>query len=544
MNGAPPLMSEGFDEYGNPLQPLTVGEVAAQGIPLPMPDPNAPIAPAPVVSPITGAPLGAPPPAPAPDPAAPGALPPAPGPTAAPGVPGLPLTKTQTQTTTTRERQTAGEQQAQKGLAANDAQARTNLQDRQKLDDLVAETTRVEKGEDTARKKAALDAHDAELSRLKGVASSEEAKYKQQLTDFANPKNGYYADMTTADKIGAGISLVLGLVGGLTDGSNVGAERIIKAVDADTAKRRALLEAQERIVSRAKGDVGDARANLAYEKEMLDLRAAVGLEAAVSRARGRAQMLGIDENNLRKNEQLQKLEAEALDRRAKHEEGLRTKATTTSVSVAGGPNGAAGSRPTEAQARLALLGTSMQDELKMVNPAIFTPQMLAQLQRQGDLAAAGERTAKAGLFGAIGAGFARMLGLPQSKYQGLSNEQQVAANAIDNALEKYTRLLTGAGMPVEEAVRMATQSAPHAGDSPAAVASKLARLDSEARRMIALSGNAGVTAGNVERVQPTPTPAPGPAPAAAPAPATGGKRVRLRDGRVGTLYPDGKFQAD
>lgn len=531
------------DDPNRPVLPgtgLTPEQLAAAAIPLPAPDPTTPVAPAPIVSPVTGAPYQAPPSLPSPIPS--GIAPPGVSGASAPatadsGAPdGLPLTKAQQSTTVTRERETAAEKQLQKDLAANDEQARKNLEARQQLDNLVAESTRTAQAEDAARRKAALDAHDAELSKLKGVADAEESRYKQQLADFRNPRNGYFADLSTGEKIFAGISLVLGLVGGLTDGSNVGAERIIKAVDADTAKRRMLLEAQERIVNRAKGDVGEARANLAHQKDMLDLRAAVGLEAAIAQARGRAQMLGISEDNLRNNEQLQKLEREALERRAKHEEGLRTKASTTSLLIEGGLSGRGGAAGTETDKKFALMGKGILDDLTVVGEgAALTPQMLDQWQRSSTMFDASGRAIEKGVVGAAGVSVGRAVGLlPRTKYEGLSAQQQVAANALDSAGEKLFRIYTGAGMPETEARRMVTQQLPHAGDSPEVVRTKIARLRADAERMSALGGRATSTIAGIERA-PTPT-----TPAAAPA----GKRVRLKDGRTGTLYPDGNFQAD
>lgn len=161
--------------------------------------------------------------------------------------------------------------------------------------------------------------------------------------------------------------------------------------------------------------------------------------------------------------------------------------------------------PTAEQTKLAIFGARMQKEMGAIaSLPPLSPDALATLQNNSLAVAGAEKSAEGGwLPGAIVRG-GRGLGLiPRSKYEGLSPEEQRIANAWDTAVERMARLMTGAGMPPEEARRMAWQAMPVAGDTPELIQSKFDRMIDEANTFIALSGNA---AGIISGGSPTKSP--------------------------------------
>jgi hypothetical protein len=202
-----------------------------------------------------------------------------------------------------------------------------------------------------------------------------------------------------------------------------------------------------------------------------------------------------------------------------HGQQVNRQASTSTRTVTGQKAGSA--HPTEGQAKMALLAKQMQGELETIhaNPGLMSA-TLDKIQANQLKAEAADKSAGSGIIGAASVGLGRAVGaIPRSKYEDLTAQEQKVANAWDNAVEKYARVLTGAGMPAEEARRMALQDAPHAGDSVDVVKQKLTRMDGAAQQMMNLSGAAGA---QVSGVAPQAAPTPNvPAPKSAPAPARG-----------------------
>jgi hypothetical protein len=356
-----------------------------------------------------------------------------------------------------------------------------------------------------ARITAAIDVGEQEIARREAIANDAEQTWKKAALDSTESRNTFWARQDTPYKLRAGVSLLLGLVGGLTDGSNVGAQRIHAAIEADAARFKDKLDMQEKILERSKGDVTAARQKILEQKQLIDIRSAAALDSVAAQAEARARRLGIDEAQIKGNAGILSLREAATEKKQKWLEGQRDKVMIESARTvstgAGNGSGGIGKPPTEAQSRNAFLGKSMLDELDALgNGSALTSEVLARVQRQGNTVEAAEKTADKGIGGSLAVGAARKLGLiPKTKYEGLNAAQQQAANRIDNAVEKYARLLTGAGMPIEEQRRMMLQNAPQPGDTPEVVAEKLARLRAEANRMIALSGNAAAQVAGISR---------------------------------------------
>jgi len=146
--------------------------------------------------------------------------------------------------------------------------------------------------------------------------------------------------------------------------------------------------------------------------------------------------------------------------------------------------------PTESENKLAMLGSSMKEELDIIKTLPSLSQdALSAIQNATLAAEAADATASKDVVGSAVVKLARWADLiPKSRYASLSADDQKTINAWDNAIEKYARVLTGAGMPADEARRMARQNGPIADDRPELVTQKYDRLVREADRMVALAG--------------------------------------------------------
>lgn len=188
-----------------------------------------------------------------------------------------------------------------------------------------------------------------EVARRTAEATKAEDDWKRALVDSENAKRTFWARQDTDTKVRAGISLLLGIVGGLTDGSNVGAERIHKAIEDDSAAFRKRAENRLAILERSKGNVEEAKRNLKWQLELVDLRTAAALDSAASQAVARAKRLGIQDAEIAGNQKILDLRNEAQTLKQKWLEGQRTKVESeysqSRVVTDAGPGGGAGDKP-------------------------------------------------------------------------------------------------------------------------------------------------------------------------------------------------------
>lgn len=338
----------------------------------------------------------------------------------------------------------------------------------------------------------AIDQDTAAVATAKATYDAEQQKLaKMGVKDF-------WADKSIGQKVAAAIALAMSAVGGALSGKggNTALDVINKAVDDNYRLQRAQIDVQERKAASAKEAVGMARQTHADRIADLELRQAATWNAVGDAAAAKAAQIGTEAAAVT----AERLRQDAATKRDLHLqqwfEGQRSKVTNTNTSVQGtGPAGAAGGKPTEAQARYALLSQQMNGELDtiMKNPQLATA-VLGKMQGRGQLSEAADTTASKGIAGAVGVGLLRGAKLlPKSKYENMSEQEQLVANAWDNLTEKYARVLTGAGMPAEEARRMALQNAPHGGDSAPVIAQKLTRMRSASDQMMSLAGPAAAS---------------------------------------------------
>lgn len=439
------------------------------------------------------------------------------------------------QTTVTREKPTANELTLNKQIAeSGDRMAEiAGHEGEAKVHAAEATATAAQRAADAAvgapeRREAVASPFDKKLQELNGVADSEEKKFSgMTLEEFGAGEPGW-------KRAARAIAVGFGAIGrALSKGNHNAAAEIVSQQMAEHYQvQRARIEKQKDVIAGVRQRAGDVRQSRADALATAD---------AAEIGRSRALMAQADAEAARVGTEFARTQAEKVKEAARQhilmvsqniEQGLRAKSSTTTewrnTEGAGVAGGAAGGKPpTEAQAKTALLAQQMLGELSTIesNPQL-AGSVLDKMQSSQAGAETANKVAGSGLMGMAGVSLLRGAGvLPKSKYDGLSSGEQKVANAWDNAVEKYARVLTGAGMPVEEANRMAVQDAPHAGDSPDLVQQKLQRMKAAASQMLALSGQAGAIA-----QQASPRPA-----GARPDIMGGAKIVMVRDRKTGAM---------
>jgi hypothetical protein len=382
--------------------------------------------------------------------------------------------------------------------------------------------------------------HQEAVKKLEAEGNDEEQKYRQALADQNNARKTFWARQDTGTKLRAAGSILLGIVGGLTDGSNVGVERIEKAIDADEAAYKEKADQQLKFWEKKRGALAEEKAHgLRRAKDFVDLRTAAIYESVAAESEARAARMGLSKEQIANNPGITALKMKAAERKQKWLEDTsakvsREQAWSKVVTDAGGVGGA-GKAPTETDKRYALFGKGMLEDLAVVGAGKdLTPQALAKVQQNANRIEAADRASDKSIIGSLGVAGARSVGVvPKTRYEGLSPREARAMNAVDNAGEKLYRIYTGAGMPAEEARRMVMQGAPHAGDPPEVITEKLNRWDAEARRMMALAGRAAGQVAGIDRAQQAmPTNA---------TPAAAGRRGKV-NGKPAMIYDDGTWE--
>lgn len=186
-------------------------------------------------------------------------------------------------------------------------------------------------------------ANDAEVARRQAISDAEEAKEKQMIADFGNPKNGFWQKATTTEKLAGAAALLLGFFGSGNDGVNVGAVRVREAIDEDLALSRERLQNQKAIVERSRGDVTAAKNELKFRIERLTVKSAVALEAAAAQAKARLKALGVPQAEIDANAGILELEKTAAQRRMafaeKNREQVKEESAWSSIKQPVGPGG-------------------------------------------------------------------------------------------------------------------------------------------------------------------------------------------------------------
>lgn len=182
---------------------------------------------------------------------------------------------------------------------------------------------------------------------------------------------------------------------------------------------------------------------------------------------------------------------------AKHDTRIREEDahdTHTRTVNKGGPGeaAAAGKPPTEGEAKFGMYGAQMGDALSVIKGARpLTPDELEQIQNQGEMFSAAEKSAQEGFLGAAKARAARGLKLaPKNPYEGLAPEAQQVAVAGDKIANAMLRTESGAALGELEIKRKVRNALPVAGEDPAVSAQKMQQLEREMQDYMSLGGKA------------------------------------------------------
>lgn len=409
----------------------------------------------------------------------PGGSPP-PAPAAKPNAPKGPSAERQAIT----DLKAAGNGEQEAVAAQGDAEAAAAS----KKADLVEVHAEEQRKAITAREQldAKIDAGRAEFQRK--AEEAEQAARDYKFTD-------YFTTRTTGQKF-------LILLGTVMAGRTPG-DAVDKAIDGHFKRQQEQATSLKQFAAAKRQGVKDYDQWSSQQRAQFDIRAAMAKDAAATELeaqslrsqdatiRARAQT---EAAKLRQSAAKQLFDAENAYANSQADRELKRAEAAHQRAAAAGAG--AGKAPTESQTKNAFLGQQMQDDLAVAisGRSQLSPDVLDKVQSNRTSMQGQQQSAK-GVFGSALVNAGRSAGaIPKSPYDGLTPAQQRAVNAIDNAAEKYARMLSGAGMPAEEANRMAEEAKPHAGDSPQVVNMKLLRLTNAAKTLSNLSGSAGQVA--------------------------------------------------
>lgn len=400
--------------------------------------------------------------------------------------------------------------------------------------DLETEATKKEAGvaertgkvlEQKAQTEVASATRDASLAEGQAAAQSlakdhwnakiaeDEQKYNAAVAERSKMKiEEYGAGDPTWKKVARAMAMAMGEVGAaLTKSSRNPAREIIDSqIREHHMLQRQRLEEGDKKVATARQGITDRKQSKAEALIDLERESAANNRAMAAQAKIDAAKVGTEHAKVLA-EQLaidaQKREAEHIQKIGQLRRVQVQSTTQWSNTTGPGVGGAtAGGNPTEKQTTLAILAQQMRGDLDTIrkNP-VLSDRVLQRMQANQLATEAADKSASGGLLNAAGVALGRAAKIiPRSKYEDLSAKEQMVANAWDNAMEKQVRLLTGAGMPADEARRMALQNMPQPGESPLVHAQKFSRMDAFTEQAMSLSGKAGAMI-------------------AAPAPAAGGQ---------------------
>lgn len=193
------------------------------------------------------------------------------------------------------------------------------------------------------RKQQVMDETEAQVKRTMVAEREADIAYQQEAKN--NPKGFFASDRTTGQKIAGGIALVLGFFGG-ADGSNVGADALLAAVERDNEAWKERVQNKLQIFKNSKGNTVDAMAETERQMGLAEVRKLSALESILTTAKSKAAALGMDAAAIEGNAGLSKIQSTITDGWMKREEGLRKKVAVeksfNSTTTTGGAGGAGG----------------------------------------------------------------------------------------------------------------------------------------------------------------------------------------------------------
>lgn len=389
----------------------------------------------------------------------------------------------------------------------------------------------------------------AEMAQREQSLRQAQEKFRQtKFTDF-------FSNQSTAQNV---LNLIGAAVGGaflpFTGGKNLFLERLQTKINQDFERQKQNAALQAKALAQQTGNLDRSRKMLADQLKMLELKQSALEGQTAQLLKVIAARAGVPRAQIAASEGVQKLERSQLEREAKvFQAEQRDVSSTVSKTVSQFAGGAgAGDPPKKSQTdALQRAGSLLQDLQVLQGNPDLTSKALSKIQETEELATATKETAESGILGAGLARGARFLGAPRSASEGLTPEEQGIANARANIADLMGRARSGAAIGVKEGARFTDIFVPQPGDAPATIKQKINRLtrfiegDLNAAGNIpggqelqqelqdltggAGGGQRGSTGGGRKK---------------SGGASAGPRRVRLKDGRTGTLFSDGTFEPD
>lgn len=417
------------------------------------------------------------------------------------GTPFTPYTQTEKQgpdTTTSRPIETPAHAQAMQQAAALDTEQAAisadkiqNAREQFELDKAQA-AEMAQAAEQRAQLQRELSAKN---ERDRAAAAKYIADVDREYADQVKASSrGYWEDKSTFAKIVAAVATGFGgAAAAYTGGPNRAAQILQHAEDQDRALKQDRLRATLEKRRMAGESVEQLQREWAHGMQIIEAQHKADEEKIIAAWKKvgatipGAVTAAQEAENATRAARAEKQEARTRAAQAQQSTTAHGEKVTT---VEGVKEGSSSSKATETEAKTAFYAEQMGDELDRIRKGPkLTSEDLQKLQ-DTELSVQGvEKSASSGIGGALTAKAGRWLGvLPRSAIESLPKEKQIVVNSWQNAAEKITRQLTGAGMPATEETRMNRLMVPQAGDTPELIAIKEKRLTAMAAQMKALSG--------------------------------------------------------
>lgn len=421
------------------------------------------------------------------------------------GFPLVPLTSTSTRapgTTTTRPVITDEEKRNADAIARNNADA---LKATKTAADLAVQKAKIQQQQALAEAQVRDQFRSERVKQLdaneKAVQSANAAHQREfdVLRSVQEPKDFWKERGTVREIMGAIAQAVGGYVSGSTGGRNPGGDIINGAIERDAQAQRERVQRRLQLVEMAKGDIVTARQTAQDALVKIDLREAAGHKVVADRFAAELGKLGVPLAEAEQNKLVAEQNGKSLEKLQKIFEANRARVTTgtpsRTITNIDPRTGAAGKPPTETQAKLAIFGQQIKDDLRVLaNSRPVAGDVFNKFQDTQLSVEAADKTAEGGIGGSLAVGLGRGLGiLPRSPYEGINPGDQKSLNAYQSVVTTMTHYFTGAGMPFQEARQKALMYAPRPGSSQELIDEQMARAQALAAQMSAAAGP-GITA--------------------------------------------------
>lgn len=377
-------------------------------------------------------------------------------------------------------------------LEVINAERQRTLDAQKAQEELTAANARLAEQE-RANEETALKQAEREQTR-----KAEQMELRQLAEREANHKfETIYSRMSTGAKVLQGISLALGTFGASFNKShNYALDIIQNAENGEFERQKAELEKLRNAKLDMRAGIQDNEA--LYEKGQTEVvgRSLGRIKAIENRLVAGLKRLGLDDAAIASDARIlsvQKMYADREEERLKQKQDMLAKGigsvTNTHIARTGE---APGSGPTGGDKKMALHGSEMDAALKQLETLpVPTQADMAAAQDKGLITQAADAAGEKSVIGGAVVGKLRdWKVLPRSSTSGAESSVQQFLQHSEVMVTNLAHLMTGAGMPAEEARKKAQTFAYSADDTPATFKQKIEGAKRLAASTLALSGNA------------------------------------------------------